>query len=195
MIFKATRKKFLFSFAVIVFGIVCACTDSETTLKSEKTESEVNATEDSLAILHSDEYQRVVELLIWYKKGYDSLRFSVVEKSDWSDPDSPYFLIDYLETSNHLKRYRSSGFFSKNYMEKAKKAYSSPDIEVYDYFDHDFILQTQETPETLKAIPNIRIVPKKCDLNKGKMVFSVASQELEYTLVKENGVFKLDKID
>lgn len=201
MIFKAISKKFLFSFAVIVFGIVYACTEAETTPKSEKAGSEVNTTEDSLAIIRSDEYQRLVELLVWYKKGNGSFGISSVEKYDQSIPDSHFIYIDDKEVANYLKRSRNSGFFTKNYIhhdslyiEEAKKAYADPEIEVNDYFDHDFILQTQETPETLKAIPNIRIVPEKCDLKKGKMVFSVASQELEYTFLKENGVFKLDKI-
>ncbi|MES2554747.1 MAG: hypothetical protein V4604_01275 [Bacteroidota bacterium] len=188
----------LAAFACVFLFSECSTSENPSTKKNGQ---QNHSTEDSLAIVHSDEYQRTAELLTWYKKGDGLFGICEVEKYDDSNPDSLLIYIDNQAVTNYLKRCRNSGFFSKNYIhndslyiEEAKKAYTNPKIEVYDYFDHDFILQTQETPETLKAIPNIRIVPEKCDLKKGKIVFVVAFQELEYTFVKENGFYKLDKI-
>ena len=142
----------------------------------------------------------MISFLNWYKNGHSELYLPIVEKETGSG-ESYYAYIDTSIAQQLLNRYRKSGYFTENYIqqdslyiEKAKKAYQSRDLEIYDYFDHDFILQTQEIDETLKDIPTLSILPTSSNLKKGEIAVLIGGMHLCYVFVKENGELKLNGI-
>jgi len=197
-------KKILFSVVIIV--MVSCLNQSKNKNKSEsivnKNQDLQKQSRDSLIIMNSKEHKRVIEFLNWYKKGYTELCLPSVEKHVESDTLN-YAYIDTSKARNLLNRYRTSGFFSSNkinedslYIERAKKAYQKQDLEIYDYFDHDFILLTQEIKGTLNTIPNVDLLPNYCNLNTGKIAISIGNYvNLRYTLVKEDNLLKIDNIE
>src|SRR5690349_108658 len=113
---RCTSKSSILFILFFGTGIFFACTANPSDKMNRETTEQATSTEDSLAIIHSNEYHRVVELLSWYKKGNGLYGINSVEKYDRSNPDSPFVYIDDLEVATYLKRCRNSGFFTKNYI-------------------------------------------------------------------------------
>lgn len=125
-----------------------------------------------------------------------------IEKHIRSDT-SYYAYVDSIAAQKLLKKYRDSGFFSDRklqkdsmYVKEATEAYIERNLEVYDYFDHDFILLTQEVNETLNAISDTYILSEQCNLTLGQIAVSIDNYvNLRYTMIKENGLIKIDQIE
>ena len=193
--------KYTFVFYVLfLFSCVSSKNDGEQKVdQTAKNQSQI--TKDSIEISQSNEYKRLVSFLNWYKNGHEELYLPIVEKETGSG-ESYYAYIDTSIAQQLLNRYRKSGYFTEYYIqqdslyiEEAKKAYQPRDLEIYDYFDHDFILQTQEIEETLNEIPELTILPKQSNLKKGEIAVSIGgSQHLCYVFIKEKGELKLNAI-
>ncbi len=168
--------------------------------KAENTATNSKPAPDSREIIGSKEYLRVIAFLDWYKEGYDKLRLSRVEQVH-QDGRTYYAYIDSSEARELLLRYRQSGYFSENYLktdslyiEEAKKAYAGRNLEVYDYFDHDFVFLTQETESCLNEKAYIAPLPQYCA--KKQIALSIANcSNLKFSLVEETGLLKIDRIE
>lgn len=191
----------VFTIFIIIFLLVsCTRNNKKQTLKNDIT-TEIS-TEDSLEIINSKEYVRVIEFLNWYKKGYNNLRLSVVEKEIKTDT-SYYCYVDSLEGKNLLNRYRVAGFFTEKRIRKdsieietAKRLYAAKDMEIYDYFNHDFVFMSQETVDILKNIPKTQLIPKMSNLKTGKITVKIGnSGTFRFYLIQENGRIKIQSIE
>lgn len=165
-------------FLAVSLILLTSCQENNTR-KKEISGKLNNATADSLEILQSKEYQTVLGFLKWYKEGHNDLRLSAVEK-EFTDKNGYYCTVDTNEAHTLLHRYRQGGFFTQEYIKrdsiyiwKAMERYRPRDLEIYDSFDHDFVLHTQETVSALKAIPNVHVVAEKSDLNRGKIALDI----------------------
>ena len=157
---------------------------------------------DSLIISQSKQFKRLIEFLNWYKNHHEDLYMpNIVKYQEEGSSHDAY--VDAEAAQELLIRYRKSGFFSdirlekdSLYIEEAKEAYKDKDLEVYDYFNHDRILLTQEVKGTLAAIPNTYILPSYCLLDSGQIAVSIDGfMNLQYTLIKEDGSFKILDIE
>jgi len=192
--------KYTFIFHLFLVFSFVSCNHERDQKVNQSSKDQLQITKDSIEISQSDEYKRLVSFLNWYKNGHAELYLPIVEK-DTGSAESYYAYIDTSIAKQLLERYRSSGYFTETYIqqdslyiEEAKKAYQSRDLEIYDYFDHDFILQTQEIDETLNAIPTLSILPTSCNIKKGEIAVSIGGMHLCYQFIEENGKLKLNAI-
>ncbi len=190
---------------ILIFVLLVSCNTSNkepnNTTNSYTSSPEDN--KDSLQIVKSDEYLRVIAFLNWYKNGYDELNLSQIETFNKRD-SLPYAFIDTIKAKKILIQYRNSGFFSDAYIkgdslyiEKAKEDYkNNTDIDEAGFFNYDFILLTQETEGTLNAIPDTYLLPKYCQIKSGKIAVSIGDyKNLRFKLIKEDGKLKIDDIE
>lgn len=191
---------YLFLIINIWFGACSSNTKNDNQIL--KSSNPISPKHDSIEISHSNEYSRLIEFLKWYKAGHDKLYMPRIEKHFTADTLF-YAYVDTLAARELLLLYRKSGYFTESYVkkdslyiEKAKNAYQQKDLEIYDYFDHDFILKTQEVEETLEAISNTYVLADHTDLDSNKVAVSIGGyMNLRFTFKNENGQLRIDQIE
>lgn len=166
---------------------------------NEKTESNIDE-----QLTNKESFNTVKDFLNWYKNNYKTVnQLNLVKNKDVNYDSTKIYSVNFEESEKYLKKLKSSGFISDNYINKWRKYFKehdeyfkkNPQNDGPPYgFEYDFVLLTQEIEKTLESIDKIKLVNVK-ESDKNSVVKIDITIRLCFSLSKSDGKWLIDNIE
>ncbi len=166
---------------------------------NEKTESNIDETYTNKESLNT-----VIDFLNWYKNNYETVnQFNLVKNKGVNYDSTKFYSVNFEESEKYLKKLKSSGFISDNYINKWRKYFKehdeylkkNPQNDGPPYgFDYDFVLLTQEIDKTIESNVKLKLLDIK-ESNESSIVKIDIMMRLSFSLSKCNGKWLIDNIE
>lgn len=166
---------------------------------NEKTESNIDETYTNKESLNT-----VIDFLNWYKNNYETVnQLNLVKNKGVNYDSTKFYSVNFEESEKYLKKLKSSGFISDNYINKWRKYFKehdeylkkNPQNDGPPYgFDYDFVLLTQEIDKTIESNVKLKLLDIK-ESNESSIVKIDIMMRLSFSLSKCNGKWLIDNIE
>ena len=166
---------------------------------NEKTESNIDET-----LTNKESLNTVIDFLNWYKNNYETVnQLNLVKNKGVNYDSTKFYSVNFEESEKYLKKLKSSGFISDNYINKWRKYFKehdeylkkNPQNDGPPYgFDYDFVLLTQEIDKTIESNVKLKLLDIK-ESNESSIVKIDIMMRLSFSLSKCNGKWLIDNIE
>ncbi len=175
----------------------------------EKTTHQSENKKETSVVKDDSEIKTVKNFLNWYKNNQDILyQFNTIKGGILSEnEEAKNYYVDFIQVDKEVKFLSDSKLFTQNFLNQYRQKYvegdehfkQNPENDGPPFgFDYDYFFMTQDDHESdLKNIDKVKFssVSENDSIKLVKFHLENCGMTYQYTLKKENGHWKIDKIE